>query len=227
MKRKQIFLVSGALAIIALGAIAWSLFGQQSTDLADAASVTSQPAETISKAEPHVLGNPSAKVTLIEYAAPRCPHCARFDMNVFPQVKSAYIDTGKVFYVFRVFPLSEDDGNAEKLASCLPKDQYFPFMDMLFRNQPKWDDEYGVMDVKGGLVQMARTAGMNEAQARACMADKKLDATINRTASDAQARYQVDSTPTLLVNGKVVHAPPGAEWSFQSLAPILDAAAKS
>ena len=227
MKRKQIFLVSGALAIIALGAIAWALFGQQPTDLADAASVTSQPAETISKSEPHVLGNPSAKVTLIEYAAPRCPHCARFDMNVFPQVKSAYIDTGKVFYVFRVFPLNEDDGNAEKLASCLPKDQYFPFMDMLFHNQPKWDDEYGVMDVKGGLVQMARTAGMNEAQARACMADTRPDSAINRTASDAEARYQVNSTPTLVVNGKVVHAPPGAEWSFQSLAPILDAAAKS
>jgi protein-disulfide isomerase len=74
---------------------------------------------------------------------------------------------------------------------------------------------------------MARTAGMSEAKARACMADTKPNSALNRTVSDAEARYQVNSTPTLVVNGKVVHAPPGAEWSFESLAPILDAAAKS
>ena len=226
MTRKQIVILGLVVAACVLGGLGWYVMGRADNGQAVAA-VTGTPAESIAKDEPHVLGRPDAKITLIEYAAPRCPHCARFDMNVFPQLKSAYIDSGKLRYVFRVFPLSEDDGNAEKLADCLPKDKYFAFMDMLFRNQPKWDDEYGVMDVKGGLARMAKSVGMSEAAAQACMADQKADIDINRVASDAVARYGVDSTPTLVVNGKVVHAPEGEEWSFAALSKILDAAAKS
>jgi len=225
MTRKQIVILAVVAVALALGALGWYVMGRADNGQA-VASVTGAQAETIAKDEPHVLGRSDAKVTLIEYAAPRCPHCARFDMNVFPQLKSAYIDTGKLRYVFRVFPLSEDDGNAEKVANCLPKDQYFAFMDTLFRNQPKWDDEYGVMDVKGGLARMAKEAGLSEAAAKACMANPAPDVDINRVASDAVARYGVDSTPTLVVNGKVVHAPEGQEWSFASLSKVLDAAAK-
>lgn len=228
MNRKQTILIGVAALALVVGGAAWWLNRDNSggTGEAIAASVTKLPLETIGANEPHVLGNPNAKVTLIEYAAPRCPHCARFDMNVFPDLKKNYIDTGKVRYVFRVFPLGEDDGSAEKLANCMPKSQYFSFMDTLFRQQPRWDDEYGVMDVKGALVALAKEAGLDEAKARACIADKSADAAINRTAAEAEARYQVDSTPTLVVNGKVVHAPPGQEWSIGALGPILDAAAK-
>ena len=141
--------------------------------------------------------------------------------------KQAYIDTGKVHYVFRVFPLTRRcHGNAEELANCLPKDQYFAFMDTLFRNQAQWDDEYGVMDVRGGLARMARTSGLTVPQALACMNNKVADATINQVAADAVARYQVDSTPTILVNGKVVLPPPGEEWSIGALTKILYVANK-
>ena len=98
---------------------------------------------------------------MLEYAAPACPHCARFDETVFPLLKKNYIDTGKVFYIFRVFPIMPADGAAEAIARCLPADKYFRFIDLLFRNQKIWDPEYGVTDVRGGLVQMARIAGMS------------------------------------------------------------------
>ena len=229
MTRKQTLILGAAIVVVALGGAAWWWSQRTTPEQGEtiASSVTKLPPETIGAGEPHVLGSANAKVTLIEYAAPRCPHCARFNMNVLPDLKKNYIDTGKVRYVFRVFPLGEDDGSAEKLANCLPKDQYFTFMDTLFRNQPRWDDEYGVMDVKGGLAALAKEAGLDEAKARACMADTSADAAINKTAAEAEARYQVDSTPTVVVNGKVVHAPPGEEWSIGSLSPILDEAAKS
>ena len=215
----------GAVALGLVPGMSWFNNAPVTTEAVAASEPNLRP-DTIGSGEPHVLGSPSAKVTLIEYAAPRCPHCARFDMNVFPALKQNYIDTGKVRYVFRVFPLAEDDGSAEKLADCMPKDQYFSFMDTLYRNQPVWDDEYGVMDVKGALVRLAIKAGLPEAKARACIADRSKDTEINKTAAEADARYHVDSTPTLVVNGKVVHSPDGQEWTIGALAPILDAAAK-
>ena len=103
--------------------------------------------------------------------------------QTFPQLKAKYIDTGKVFYVFRVFPLRSDDGTAEKIARCLPEDKYFTFIDLLFKNQPKWDVEFGVQSPEGvhdGLVLLGRIAGMSAEQVDQCMANKAEDDRINK-----------------------------------------------
>ena len=113
------------------------------------------------------MGNPKAPVTVIEYGAPTCPICAHFDANEFPQLKKKYIDTGKVFYVFRVFPLRPMDGDVEKMARCLPEDKYFAFIDLLFRNQPKWDAaEYPGIDgsFMAELVKHGPDCGMSAEQ---------------------------------------------------------------
>src|SRR3954471_3997883 len=75
----------------------------------------------------HTSGNPKAKVTVIEYASPTCPVCANFMTSMYPRLKRDYIDTGKIFYVFRTFPRLADDVAAEKLARCMPKDKYMDF----------------------------------------------------------------------------------------------------
>ena len=115
---------------------------------------------------------------MIEYASPTCPICAQFMLNFYPKLKSSYIDTGKIFYVFRIFPLRSDDGSAEKIARCLPEDKYFAFIDLLFKNQPKWDVEYGVQAPEGvhdGLVLLGRIAGMSREQVDQCMVNKAED----------------------------------------------------
>ncbi len=149
---------------------------------------------------------------MIEYAAPTCPHCAHFDEDVFPLLKQNYIDTGKVYYIFRVFPLHPSDGAAEAMARCLPADNYFQFIDLLFRNQPKWDWEYGVTDIHGGLVQMGRIAGMSADQVDKCIADKASAERINKVAQDAQAKYNISSTPTFIINGAVRSAVDVGAW---------------
>jgi len=154
-------------------------------------------------AHDRTLGNPRAPLVLIEYAAPICPHCAKFEIEDFPVLKANYIDTGKIFYVFRVYPLRPDDGPAEKLARCVPKQKYFTVMDLLFRNQSKWDGaEYpDITDDHAGLILVARLAGLGPAQADKCMNDPALDDSINQVAQDGAQKYNITGTPTFVLDG--------------------------
>jgi len=158
------------------------------------------------------LGSPKAPITLIEYAAPMCPHCAHFNADVVPHLISDYVNTGKVYYVFRVFPIGAADVPAEELARCQPADNYFQFIDLLFRNQAKWDPENGVTDVHAALVALGRIAGMSPEQVDACMNNQDEQKRIMAVAQDAVARYGVSGTPTLVINGEVQEAG-GMPWT--------------
>ncbi len=149
----------------------------------------------------HVMGSANAPIMLVEYAAPSCPHCARFNQDVFPQLKRSYIDTGKVRYVLRVFPISPVDGAAEGIATCLPADNYFAFIDLLFRNQKQWDPEYGVTDVHGALVSLGGRAGLSADKVDRCIGDKASADRINKIAEDGVTKYSIRATPTLVING--------------------------
>ena len=159
------------------------------------------------------LGNKKAKVVFIEYAAPSCPHCAVFNEQTFPILKANYIDTGKMLYVFRVFPLRPDDGAAEKIARCLPEDKYFSFIDLLFRNQPIWDVEFGVTDVHGGLVRLGRMAGLSAEQVDKCIDNSAEDDRINAVAAEGERRYAISGTPTIILNGNKINNAAPAELS--------------
>ena len=213
MSRKVWLILSVVVALAGGGA--WYFLGQSG----ESEAASRSGADIITNHD-MTMGNPKAKVVFIEYAAPMCPHCAHFNNEIMPEIKKAYIDTGKVFYVFRVYPIGAPDGVAEKLARCLPKAKYFPFMDQLFRSQPEWDPEFGVQDVRGGLLKQAQTAGMSEAQFDACIADTKEDAVINQVASDGQAKYGITGTPTVVVNG--VNASPGRVPTVEQMKTFLD-----
>ena len=216
MSRKTLIVLGVVLLAVVAGA-AWYFLGA-SGDTAGAASGDSKGYEIT--ADDHTIGDKNAKVVLIEYAAPVCPHCAHFNEAFFPDIKKKYIDTGKVFYVFRVFPIRPGDGPAQKLALCLPADKFFPFIDLLFRNQAKWDaDEYQGADLHGGLLLMAKMAGMSADQADQCMASTKEDDRINKVASEGEARYAIPSTPTFIINGV-----PHSQLAFEDVSKTLDQA---
>lgn len=217
MSRKTWIILAVVVALLG-GSGAWYFLGGSSDN---AAAATQAGADPITDHD-MTMGNPKAKVVFIEYAAPMCPHCAHFNNDILPDIKKAYIDTGKVFYVFRVFPIGAPDGVAEKLARCLPKAKYFPFMDQLFHSQQQWDPEYGVQDVRGALLQQARIAGMSEEQFNACNADTKEEAIINQVASEGQLRYNITGTPTIVVNG--VNVSPGRVPTPEEMRGYLDRA---
>ena len=215
MSRKTIWILVAIVVIVAAGIGYYVTSG--SSDGASAGAGYELVATD------RTLGNRNAKVVLIEYAAHSCPVCANFNEHTFPQIKAKYIDTGKVFYVFRLFPLRSDDGMAEKIARCLPEDKYFAFVDLLFKNQPKWDVEFGVQSPEGvhdGLVLLGRRAGMSAQQVDQCMANKAEDDRINKVASDGEARYSINSTPTFILNGVKIGS---GSLPFDSMSKLLDA----
>ena len=218
MSRKTLLIV-GVVVLAILGAVAWYALSSSSSDTR---ATTSDKSYEIYPTD-RTLGNSKSKVVLIEYAAPSCPVCAAFNAQSFGRLKTQYIDTGKIFYVFRVFPLRPDDGAAEKIARCLPEDKYFPFIDLLFKNQPKWDVEFGVQSPEGvhdGLVLLGRIAGMSAPQVDQCMVNKAEDDRINKVASDGEARYSINSTPTFILNGVKIGS---GNLPFETMSKLLDA----
>jgi len=216
VSRKTLFIVLGVVVLIALAGIGYTFMNESGQTAASAA----QGYEILPT--DRVLGNPKSKVVLIEYGAPSCPVCAAFNAQSFPRLKANYLDTGKVFYVFRVFPLRADDGSAEKIARCLPEDKYFAFIDLLFKNQPKWDVEFGVQSPEGvhdGLVLLGRIAGMSREQVDQCMVNKAEDDRINKVASDGEARYSIHATPTFILNGQDIGS---GNIPYDTMAKLLD-----
>src|SRR6185295_2060178 len=116
----------------------------------------------------HVLGDPKAPITLIEYASFTCPHCGHFTVAVLPEVKKQWIDTGKVKLIYRDFPLDQTALKAAQLAECSGKDKYFGVIDMIFATQQKWA---AASDPIGELAKSLRIAGMGDAEVKACLAN--------------------------------------------------------
>ena len=204
MSRKTLIGI-GVVVILAIAGIAYAYNVMDSGSAGG--STASGPGFTLVSTD-KTMGNPKAKVVLIEYGAPSCSICAYFFQNEFPKLKQNYIDTGKIFYVFRVFPLRELDGDSEKMARCLPEDKYFGFIDQLWRNQPKWDNaEYpGITDAHAALVQQGRIAGMTSEQVDQCINNKNEDDRINKVAAEAEQRYSINATPTFILDGTPLSA---------------------
>ena len=107
------------------------------------------------------LGPANATVTMTEYASMTCPHCAHFNEAVFPKIKSEYIDTGKMRYVFREFPLDIKAAAGSMLARCIAKDdggKYFAVIDMLFRQQNDWV----LKNTTETLMRIGKQAGLSQ-----------------------------------------------------------------
>ena len=152
--------------------------------------------------EDMVMGAPDAKITIIEYASLTCPHCATFHAEAIPRLKTEFIDTGLVKFVYRDFPLDRVALSAAQIARCLPPERYFGFIDALFKQQEVWaagrDGEAMVARVK----QLARLAGLSTEKADACVADPALQNKVATMRFNGEKEFDVRGTPTLIVNGK-------------------------
>jgi len=156
------------------------------------------------------LGPANASVTVTEYASMTCPHCAAFNENVFPKIKSEYIDTGKVRYVFREFPLDIKAAAGSMLARCIAKDdagKSFAVVDMLFKQQNDWV----VKNTTETLTRIGKQAGLSQQAVEDCLKDQAL---LDKIAADqkfANEVLKVNSTPTFFINGEMIKG----ETSFE------------
>jgi protein-disulfide isomerase len=170
------------------------------------------------------LGRADAKVTMIEYASVTCGHCADFHANILPALKTKYIDTGQVRYVFREFRTPPQDVATAGflLARCnnATPDQYFKRVDLVFKQQPAIFDALQRGQGRQALLSVAKAAGLSETQFDACIRDQ---ASIDAMAAVEEAglkEFKIAGTPTVIINGKVITG----GYTVASLSAALDEA---
>jgi protein-disulfide isomerase len=174
--------------------------------MAQAASDVAKPVSLPDMA----LGPANAPITVTEFASMTCPHCSAFNETVFPKIKAEYIDTGKIRYVFREFPLDIKAAAGSMLSRCIAKDdaaKYFAVTDMLFRQQSDWV----MKNTTETLTRIGKQAGLSQQAVEACLKDQAL---LDKIAADqkfASEVLKVNSTPTFFINGEMVKG----ETSFE------------
>jgi protein-disulfide isomerase len=167
--------------------------------------------------EEMTLGDPKAPVTVIEYASMTCPHCAHFSMTTFPELKKRYIDTGKVYFIFREFPLDELATAGSMLARCSGKENYFPLIETLFASQRDWV----VQRPRTPLLGIVKQTGMSEETFDSCLANQQMAQGIEKVRGNASSKFGVSSTPTFFVNGKLVSGDVSIDDMAKEFAPYL------
>ncbi|MBM6592644.1 DsbA family protein [Microvirga sp. BT291] len=145
------------------------------------------------------LGPADAKVTIIEYASLTCSHCANFHNTTYPELKKRYIDTGKVRFILREFPLDPLATAGFMLARCDGESKYYPITDLLFDQQKNWAFTDKPLDA---LRQMMRQAGFSQEKFDACLRDQKLYDAVSAVKNRGVEQFKVDSTPTFFINGQ-------------------------
>jgi protein-disulfide isomerase len=207
MKSRQVLLLVAVAVLVAAGAIFYFLrSGSPPIPAAGSGAVVAAPppiaSDDLMQAGPlgeKTLGDPKAPNIVIEYASMTCSHCQRFSATVFKPFKEKYIDTGKVYFILREFPLDPLATSAIMLARCAPPDRFFPIVDLLFEKQGEWAF---VSDPKTALFNLMKQVGFSQDSFDTCLKDQKILDGVNWVKDRATQKFGVEATPTFFFNGK-------------------------
>jgi len=220
---RQWLILAAVIVVVAAGAI-WYLVSQQNAGILPAETAASAATTTPSAAGSALmqpgplgdmtLGDPKAPNVVIEYASMTCSHCQRFHAEVYRPFKAKYIDTGKVYFIFRDFPLDPLASAAIVVAHCAPKERFFPLVDLMFDHQDQWAF---VQDPATALFNLVKQAGFTQESFNACLTNQPLLDGVNSVHDRAAQEFGVNSTPTFFVNGQKLTG----EQTLDSLDKIL------
>ena len=166
-----------------------------------------------------ILGKADAPVTIIEYASLTCGHCAAFHNEVLPKVKQEWIETGKARLVFRDFPLDGLALGASMIAQCAPEGRYFPLLGAMFETQNQWTR---AKDPRQELKKLAKLSGISDQQFEACVGDQAMLQKIRSNQQADAGKYKIESTPSFLINGKLI----SGSLPYEEFKKLLEAASK-
>jgi len=164
-----------------------------------------------------VLGSEKAPVTIIEYASMTCPHCAHFTETTFPELQKRYIDTGKVRFIFREFPLDALAAAGFMLARCAGKDKFMPVVETLFAKQRDWMVEKPIEPLR----EIAKQFGFTQKSFDECLANQNVLDGIQNVRDRAAEKLGVNSTPTFFINGKKFTGDQSIETMAKEIDPYL------
>jgi len=184
------------------------------------AEANAADAAELAKAGPDgdiVLGSDKAPVTIIEYASMTCPHCAHFSENTFPELQKRYIDTGKVRFIFREFPLDALAAAGFMLARCAGKDKFMPVVETLFAKQREWMVDPPLPPLRD----IAKQFGFTQQTFDECLANQKVLDGIQDVRDRAAEKLGVNSTPTFFINGKKFNGDQTIDMMAKEIDPYL------
>lgn len=214
LSRRRFLATTATFALVALAAPSFTLEAlAQKADTVDTAELM-KPGPLPEKA----LGDPNAKVVMVEYLSMTCPHCAHFHETTFPTLKEKYIDTGKVYFVMREFPLDALAAAGFMLARNAPGDKYFEVVKTLFAHLKEW--AY-TDDPVTALRNISKQFGYAPATFDATLSDQKLLDAINTVRARGADVFGVNSTPTFFINGERVRGAMSPEDLAAKLDPLL------
>ena len=165
-----------------------------------------------------VLGRPDAPLTIIEYFSLTCPHCANFHRDTLPVLKERYIDTGKVRMLLRDFPLDRYALFAAVIAHCAGNDRYPAFVDVFLQTQQQW---LSAPDPLAALKSLGQLGGLTMERMDACLADEKMIDAVLEMRLEGEQTYNVNSTPSFIIGGKLYAGNNSPEGFAQIIDPLL------
>ncbi|APE44874.1 thiol-disulfide oxidoreductase [Sulfitobacter alexandrii] len=202
MKRRNLIL--GGFAVAGLGgwALTSNLSQPGSTVIVGAANAQSTDADVdTSSIQEMALGDENAPVTIIEYASFTCPHCAAFHQGPFKQLKSEYIDTGKVRMIYREVYFDRPGLWASMVARCGGQEKFFGIADLIYKGQSEWARAGEPTAIVEGLRKIGRLAGMDNETLNACLQDADKAQTLVAWETKNREGDDVTSTPSFIING--------------------------
>ena len=147
-----------------------------------------------------LVGNKSAKISIIAFESLTCSHCANFHKDVYPLLKKEYLDTGLAKIEFRHFPLDNAAFNASKVAQCR-NDGEAEILESLYANQQKWVKGSSVEEANINLKKFLSTEGFN-IDFESCINDKQIEDFVLNDRIDGAKNFKVNATPTIIINNE-------------------------
>ncbi|MCT4654715.1 MAG: thioredoxin domain-containing protein [Cohaesibacter sp.] len=165
-----------------------------------------------------ILGKADAPVTMVEYSSLTCPHCASFHNGTYKELKTKYIDTGKIRYITREFPLDPLAAGGSMLARCAPNDNFYAMNDLLFEKQREWAASPNPIEA---LLKLAKQVGFTQDSFNNCLRDQKLLDNIRAVGQRGNEKFGIDSTPSFIINGELHRGALSIEDIDKIVAPLL------
>ena len=148
------------------------------------------------------IGSQEAIVKIKIFSSLTCSHCANFHINVLPKIKENYLESGKVQLIFIDFPLDQAAFNASKLLHCLDKEKRINFLDIVYKDQKKWTSGSNLEDINKNLKKIVKKLGISSEKFEKCIIDEEISDKILNGRIEANKKYSINSTPTIVINEK-------------------------
>ena len=161
--------------------------------------VSANIVDTIEALEEKSLGKPDAPIKMIEFASLTCGHCARFHNEVMPAIKEKYINSGKIFFIYKDFPLDKFALKASIISRCSGNRNYFSFLDVFYKKQSSWTRS---QDPFKSLLKIAKIGGLKDEEIKVCVGNKSIEDGLLKDRLQSSKKYDITATPTIYLNGK-------------------------